>query len=311
MRHPIKHWHLLVLFLLALPCFVWVRWQPEPYLRQQLQLAGLKESVRFQRLEKRWFGIRLHDVVLRISPEIQLRFSSLEASPSWSSLLRGMPALHVIAAGENVRLTARVGKVGEALKLEDLDLLLPMEQVRQWVHVPMDVRGRIHAQGNLALMAGRLEQAEINVDWQQASLRIANLDYALGEYRLHLGGDAPAMTWNLSGGTDLMVEGQGKLRSRGGNPLEGMLSGEIQIQASGSMLALVQPFIGGAKRRLRLEGVLRQPRWQLLPTALSIPDGLNGHAYGYARNCQDVLLCLPNLSMGNIIRPILVWEVVT
>jgi hypothetical protein len=269
---------LVLLFVAALALFTLLRWQPESWLRLQIERlveqAGIE--LQYDRLQCDGISVALAGVRLRVPgrPEsVSLQRVSLR--PAWGALLHGAAAVRVAAIGAaaggapalQIAVTLLPGR--ERIVLREISARLDAAWLRQLLPpqlvLPLAIGGRFMLSGELDLAAAdaRPQGGELLLQWRQATSALTG-GAPLGDYRLTLqGGDAPGRwQWRLDGGSRLTLSGRGRIDVQAADPRQWRISGEARAQVAA---ALLPGLPAGTPMALTLYGTLGALRLQLQP----------------------------------------------
>jgi len=269
-------WRLLILvFVVALLLFVAMRWQPEAWLRSQIDSQANKQgiSLHYQDLQVNGFSVHLDKLSVHTAQmKAAVLLDGLDISPAWSSLMQAMLALRVrlIWQGQSVSATLHLDQ--RALDINDLDALLDVAKLQHiWksrLPVPVDVRGMIQISGDIRLdtASGRPMHGDVHAVWQSAAAGMAGTMNPLGDYSLALTGKEQAKSvwhWLLAGGTAVVLEGKGDLNLAALKPQAWTVQGSVQLQP-GKQPSPVAAMLGNKPVRLHVSGSVLKPQIQPL-----------------------------------------------
>jgi len=267
-------WRLLILvFVVALLLFVAMRWQPEAWLRSQIDTQANKQgiSLHYQDLQVNGFSVHLDQLSVQTTQmKVPVLLDGLDISPAWLSLMQVRPALRVRLIWQGQTVSAILHQDQRALDINDLDALLDVAKLQHlWksrLPIPVDVRGMIHISGDIRLdtASGRPMHGDVHAVWQSAAAGMAGMMNPLGDYSLALTGKEQTKSvwnWLLAGGTAIVLEGKGNLNLIGSNPQAWTVQGSVQLQP-GKQPSPVAAMLGNKPVRLHVSGSVLKPQIQ-------------------------------------------------
>jgi len=274
-RHA-SWWQLCLVFVLALLLFVAMRWQPEPWLQnqidQQAHIHGI--DLQYKALHLDGLSLRIDHPVFRITNlPAPVELDSLFISPAWSSLLTGVAAVDVKAVQSGQSVEAELAWQHEYIALHALSAELEVAALeplwKQRMVLPVNIGGRLKLSGNVQLDAasGRPVEGQLKAIWQQASIDLPMFDKPLGDYQLVLKSTTNASgiwQWSLEGGDEVTLSGSGQLDLSGKLPQQWTINGQAQLQASPEAEA-VAALLGKEAKAFNISGNLLNARIQPLP----------------------------------------------
>ncbi len=264
MKYWRQHVFLACIFLLALPLFAWIRWEPGPWLLSRLSASGLDKHVSIAGLEKRPLGLTLKAVHLQLTPRQGITVDMVDIRPAWSLLMRGIPAMRLEGHTATASFIAGISKRHDDLLLHDIHAHMNATMARELFPATalINTRGDVSISGHLRLHLPSGTPVSGNMVWRWAQARTTPTGTGpIGDFELRL--DAPdsgRWSWRLQGGTRLSVQGHGKLQTVSPRPGQWRLQGTIDFRAKAEVL----PITGGAEEgTITLSGTLMQPEIRL------------------------------------------------
>jgi len=272
--NPLRLRSLVLLFFCALLLFLPLRWDAEPWLRQQLAWwqSSLPFSIEVASIGRSGLGVTARGVDLQVVEQTpSLHVSGLRLEPDWLQLLQGNPALHVQWQADAGTGDITIGWHDETVELSSLDVRLhvPWLQQNTAVSLPLRFQGEMRLTGNIRLqrqmedqhLVIRPQSAGVKLHWQNAVALMGKDHFALGDYTFEFNSVVnKAWPWQLTGGTLLKLQGKGAVQisdmAWSKWPLFGTITSSTQ---PGSMLANML----GKQHNMRLTGTLAQPHLQL------------------------------------------------
>ncbi|MDQ6951780.1 MAG: type II secretion system protein N [Mariprofundales bacterium] len=263
----IKYNHLLIIiFVLTLLCFAWIRWDPTPWLNAQLANQGLQNSVQIESAEKSMLGLRLHQVHLTQPTGGIITLATIEIHPAWLTILRGIPALHIQ--------TTMAGSDGEAtIALVDGTIALSKIQLNSNAKIIaalfsqaaiIQPSGSLHLSGAITLnrQNGMPLQGNITLHWSDAASPLLGTT-PLGDFSLTLSSQQGKWQWGLKGGKTIATNGAGTVTTSSASLTHWGITGHIHIQAHGSPPAIIAAMLHAGSANVVISGTLSQPISQI------------------------------------------------
>jgi len=255
---------LAVVFMISLPVFAWLRWNPVPWLDANLEAHGLARYVQVEKVEKSGLGLRLNKLRIQIHQGPDIILDSLKASLAWFRIIKGVPALHVQGTTGNATFDLNVSIQDGALDLNDLDIHAQSSMIRDFLPraAMLNLTGNILMTGNMELrQADGLPLAGVVVlQWKKAASGLLGQE-PLGDFRIKLASlKQNEWRWEIQGGKSLSINGGGHLSTMAKNPALWKIDGAIHIQTQGRAASLLFGMAGHSRGTLVLSGALAQPR---------------------------------------------------
>lgn len=238
-----KNLWLAGLFLLALPVFCWLQWQPGPWLEGQLQSRGLGTLVHFAAVHKSIRGLLLDKPEIRAPNLPPLEFDSLLLRPALGAILKGSPGLYAHASGQGMQAEVDLSMRAAQLDLDKLDIRLDAGKLAHFdsrllllaLKGELGVRGHVRLQADTGLpLAGSLQAS-----WKAPTSTL--LPAELKDIRLSLNSDnakgEKLWNWKLDSQPGQLA-GHGKIVANGPDVRRWLLSGSLQLAEGKPAMAL-------------------------------------------------------------------------
>lgn len=255
--------------------FIALRWQPEPWLRSYILGQSQQQGVTLDlnRLDIEGLSVRIDGASIRtaIMPT-PLIVETLILEPAWSSLLTGTMAVRLMASWQGQQGQAVLAMQENHLNVSNIHAAVDAAVLQSiWqgtMAIPLNVSGQVQVSGQLTLMleTGRPVQGQLTTLWQAAAVELAGAIISLGDYQLMLeseDGGADSWPWTLTGGTAVLLNGQGVLHTAGSALQEWAMNGQAEA-AAGKQAGGLATMLGTAPMKFRLSGSVAQPRLERL-----------------------------------------------
>jgi len=248
-----RHLRLGALFLIALPVFCWLQWQPKAWFDHQLAAQGMRVGLHYQSLHKAFPGLQLDGVQISAPGIDTLNLDTLLLRPALSSLLKGSPALFARTQGKGMSAEAVVNMGNAGPNLSDGEIRADASTLSRFDTrlLLLGLQGNVKLHGRMQLQAtdGLPLDGDIHLVWNKPSSTL--LPPGLDQIRLTLAAaDAQGekiWNWKLTSQPEMIV-GQGKVMAGGPDIRQWLLRGTLRT-------ATDQP-------ELVLSGTLGAPHWQ-------------------------------------------------
>ncbi len=267
--NPLRLHTLLLVFLLSLFIFIPLRWDAEPWLRQQLANIQQQLPLHIDVASLKWSGLGVTatgvDMQTTDRPDA-VHFRHLRVEPDWLPSLQGRPAVRLQWQGDPGEGRLSLGLHDAYVEASDMDIRLDTAWLQQTLALPLPVtlQGPLVLTGEAQLLrqqhAPPLKPlaAQLQLRWQQAAVTMGEEQFNLGDYQLTLKGQPEKnWQWQITGGETLKLEGKGQLQSRAANWPAWPLAGEVMMQAQQKLAAVL-----GEQHKVRLSGTLLHPQWR-------------------------------------------------
>jgi len=259
---------LIIIFILALPVFTWLRWDPAPWFKAQLESSGASPYVQVEKVEKSGLGLRLNMVRVQIPGGSNISLNGMRLNPAWLRIIRGIPALHVQGAASDATFTANVSMRDGAVWLHEMDIRAQAGMIRDYVPraAMLNLTGRILIAGKMKLRQrdGLPLAGAITIQWKRAASGLLGQD-SLGDFQFQLASSKKSeWRWQIEGGKMLSINGNGHLSTASRNPGLWKIDGNIHVQSQGRITSLLSGITGHDRGNLILSGNLSQPRLKFL-----------------------------------------------
>ncbi len=253
---------LIMIFILILPIFTWLRWDPTSWFNKQLLSNGLAPYVQVEQVEKSGLSLHLNIVHIQIPGGSNISLNRILLKPAWFWIIRGTPALHVQASAGDAAFAFNVSMHDDVIWLHDMDIHAPAGMIRNYIPqtTMLNLAGNILMSGNMDLqqhdgipLAGR-----IILQWEKAASGLLGQD-SLGDYQLQLASSGKnKWRWHVNGGEMLSLNGRGHLSTVSPNPALWKIDGNIQTHSRGRVASILSGMTGRDQGNLILSGHLSQ-----------------------------------------------------
>ncbi|MDQ6971789.1 MAG: hypothetical protein Q9M30_04000 [Mariprofundaceae bacterium] len=164
---------LAALFLLALPVFCWLQWQPKAWFQAQLEANGLSEKISYASVEKSFPGLHLNQANIALPEGKSLALDEVRFHPSISSLLHGEPALYLHATNQGIEAESIIAQNDGRLSLHDLMLTADAGSLAHFDSrlILLGLKGGLSLKGELVLQAadGLPVDGDLKLEWAHPS----------------------------------------------------------------------------------------------------------------------------------------------
>jgi len=237
------HPRLAALFIVALPIFSWIQWQPETWLNEQLFARGLNNSVRYITVDKAFPGLQLKGVQISKAGMPPLSLETLELSPAISTLLSSTPGLFVRANSEGISAESVITMHDNTIELRDVQLHTDTASLSRFGPglLLLGLSGTLNLKGHAMLQAdtGLPLDGDVDLIWEQPSSTL--LPQGIEQAHLNLNAaDAEGTkiwNWNLDSTPDI-VAGEGKIVANGADSRQWLLRGKLRTAKDGADMVL-------------------------------------------------------------------------
>jgi hypothetical protein len=257
----------MLLFLgigvMAMLIFLWLRWEPEPWLRSQLDANGLSRSVQFASASKSKLGLRIQGV--RISSQAGVvSLKEVMIYPAWRGMLSGKPAVRVLcrldAGGE---ISAVLSVRENVFQASEIQSSIPASVVQSFSPVTLGgLLGSVQSSGAFSyhLVKGRPLMVNVQLAWRGAGLDFINQGKPLGDYVFLLSGDEKRLEWSMEGGEELGINGRGSVAPTAGAIQGWRLDGGVEVHPGKSLEPVFRAFGLPEDGRVNVSGTVMRPR---------------------------------------------------
>lgn len=274
-----SRWQILLVFIIALLLFISLRWQPEAWLRSQINTQAQQHAIilSYKHLHMHGLSIEATSFSLqRAERSSPIMLDSLRLTPDWSSLLRGHIAVQVHARWQAQDIHATIIKQDNTIILRDILAKIDATHLQpilaKNIPLPLNIHGNIQLSGSMLLNTNiHPLGGSIKLSWDTASIRLSASHIALGNYQLIL--QSPTKNnpednrknhtwqWDLTGGNAFMLSGKGSIDTSSQQPQVWPLTGTIRMQANKEARILAD-LLGNKATEFHLSGNVRQPHLQ-------------------------------------------------
>ncbi len=260
----------LLVFVLSLPVFLWIRWQPEPLVYSTMNRLKLNKVLHVESVGKHWLpGFRLQGVTVKLRKGPDIKLSHLDVSPVWWRLFLGTPALEL--SGESLQKSFSLVVSLSADKLEFLDVDINIDAKFLSLYIPQmalfPVQGHILLQGSTTLNKTSMqpERADIRVSIKQARLISGKTPQPLGNYEIRALSGEPGWIWSATGGENLLIDGKGSLKANSPDVTKWPISGQLKLTGKGQSGSLLKQITSHNPAQAKVSGILRKPAFNWSP----------------------------------------------
>jgi len=259
---------LAVVFMISLPVFAWLRWEPAPWLYTQLAAHGLSRYVHVAKVEKSGLELILNNVRVNIPQGPDLSLNGLHVSPAWSRIMRGDPALHARGEMADTIFMASVSIRHGTIRIRDIDVHAHAEAIKDYFPsvAMLNLAGPIQLSGEIQLRqsTGLPITGHLVLQWLKAGAGALGAD-DLGNFRMQLSSSAGGRwRWRAKGGSILSLDGSGYLSTASPNPGLWQMDGSILVRSHGRVASLLSGLTGSGRGKVVLSGNLSRPRLKFL-----------------------------------------------
>jgi len=260
-----RRWLYPVLFLFALPLFLWMRWQPEQILLSALERPKIHKILSAGAIHKHWFpGLRVDAVKIRLRKGPPISLDYIDISPVWWRLILGTAAVKICGEGKHASFCLLVTLSGQKLNFPDIAVDTDFAALKPYLPQLslFPVSGSIHMKGSLDLLwrSRKAGQANLHLDVKDAVLGSGKKLEPLGNYQLALLSQGPSWQWLVTGGGALVLEGKGTLTPSGVDVTKWPIRGQMSVTGKGEQSALwIKGLAGKSSAKGTVTGILRRP----------------------------------------------------
>lgn len=250
-------------FIIALPVFAWLRWDPAPWLTAQLKTHALSSYVQVARVKKSGLGLRLIGVRIRIHQDPDISLINLRLNPEWSQIIRGIPALHVQGTMGDTTFGINISMRNDAIWLNEVDVRTRADMIKDYYPqaAMLNLAGSMRLSGDIQLhrSTGLPLTGHLKLRWQNAASGILNAD-ALGDFQLLLSSSTKGRwQWQAKGGSTLLINGNGHLSTVSPNPGLWRVDGNVHVQSRDELATLFASLAGSKAGIITLSGSINHP----------------------------------------------------
>jgi len=259
---------LIILFILAVSLFTWLRWNPTPWFNAQLADHGLAAYVHIKSAEKSGLGLHLNDVRIQTPKGITVHVDALTLSPAWFRMIRGTLALHVQGEIRQATFALNISLQDHAIWLHDMDLFAPVGMLKDYIAqtAMLNLTGTMQASGDIKLdqQNGIPLEGALVLQWDKAASALLGKQ-PLGDFKLQLTSSKnSAWVWKIHGGKALSINGKGHLSTASQQPKLWRVDGAVQSQSQGAVASMLSSMSGQSQWNLTVSGVISHPNIQYL-----------------------------------------------
>lgn len=255
-------------FIIALPVFAWLRWDPAPWIDAQLKTRGLSDYVQVARVKKSGLGLRLSGIRIRSHRGPDISPINLRLNPAWSRIIRGIPALHVQGTMGDATFGINISMRNSTIRLNEMDVRARADMIKDYYPraAMLNLAGSMRLSGDIQLhrSTGLPLTGHLKLRWQKAASGILNAD-DLGNFQFLLSSSAKGRwQWQAKGGSTLLINGSGHLSTLSPNPGLWRIDGNVHVQSRDELATLFASLAGSKTGIITLSGSINHPsiRWR-------------------------------------------------
>ena len=248
-----KHLWLAAIFIVVLPLFCWLQWQPRVWFDNQLAANGLAGKISYADVGKSFPGFQLSGARIALPDGKTIAFDEILLRPAIFSLLSGTPALFIRANAEGMDAESVINLNNDALNLSDVAIIADTSKLARFDSrlLLLGLQGEMSLNGDMRLQAdnGLPLDGVMKLVWNNPSsiLLPAGPESIRLEINIAEAEGANMWNWQLSSEPEGMG-GKGKVTATSADIQQWLLRGNIR-------LAKDQP-------DMVLSGTLGAPHWQ-------------------------------------------------
>ena len=269
---PLSKRFLIILFFIALPIFIFMRWDSSTWLDAQVQRAASDAGYQLTYTDLDVSGVTVHLQNVHIQQQQNsLDLDSLNISPSLSSLMSGTLGANINASWLGNPISASVSSSDNLLTLTNIDAIIDVSRVQN-LNIPAELAGLMHLQGDLVLQqnTGLPQSGKLQLTWNQAKAGLATPEFTLGDYTLNLNSVEDVKQpwqWTIAGGSGVALNGSGTLLPTMPDPKQWLINGLVDTEidnSNPSLAMMMQSMMGSTKAKFRISGSLGAPRTDIV-----------------------------------------------
>lgn len=261
-----------MVFVLSLLFFIAIRWQPEPWLRTQIEEQSMQSgfTLHYEHMETEGFTARLDQVSVHAKGlAVPLKFDFLTLKPAWASLLSGTYGIQLQMNWQGQQGVAILNWQDDYIDIHDIGAELDVSVLQMLWHkymsLPVHVIGHVRVSGNVRLdmRSGRPVQGKLDAGWRSAAIKMADGNIPLGDYQLAMMVDETSTSWRwtLGGGKAVLLQSEGRI----GIPLNirqaWPVSGQARIEV-GKEAGVLSAMLSTSPLVFNLSGNAANPKLQ-------------------------------------------------
>jgi len=243
---------LLLVFCLALILFLLMRWQPESWLRGQIDEAGRANGLQivYQKLDLD--GLTVHLQQLSLSGgglPVPVKLEQLTIAPAWGEWLHLRSSIRLQMRSQGMQLSMLLNSQGQLLAFHDVKFESDVAHIvaSSGYSLPVQLAGTLLISGDL-LYDRNLQRpvgGKLIADLQQAAASFSGKPEALGSATLSVENLDAAGPWHwlLNSGEGLIATGKGSLAMPAAAPALWQLDGRLDVRAGDSLPASFKVFL--------------------------------------------------------------------
>jgi len=269
---------LFILFIVALPIFIFLRWDSSTWLSAQVQQAASEQGYHLNYDSVNLSGLGLYFKNIQVSQISQpnvppIECEQLGVSLSISNLFSGALAADIDALWETNPISFTAAQQNEFIDITNIEALIDVSRLDKYTaNLMAKVSGLVSVQGALSIDPNKqlLHSAHLNSSWAQAMAGLSQPEFTLGDYHFELNSlediNQP-WQWAIKGGSGLGLHGSGTLSPFNPDPQFWHFSGNIDLQADNTnptLAAMLQAYAGSNQAKVRLTGTFSNPRMDII-----------------------------------------------
>lgn len=265
---------LLLLLVLATAFFIFIRWDLSPWMSAKISDLAAENGLElhYENLNMSGLGLRFEQVQIKRAGSAPVTLTSLKLSPAWSYLSSGTPALNVKAMWQDNPILFTVSQQDSHITIEAMDATIQAADLLAMQHIPAKASGNLHLTGALQIDPDtqKIFPIQIQIDGHALQAGLNGPEFILGDYVLHLQSDVQAAqpwAWDISGGSSIVLEGNGLLSTSNPDPMLWQISGQARLSVDNSqpvLTMMVKALTGKSTSSIRLSGSISSPRAVIL-----------------------------------------------
>ncbi len=229
-----RHLWLAALFLLALPLFCWLQWQPKAWFAEQLAINGLTGKISYGEVRKSFPGLRLNGTNITLPNGKAVACDEIILRPAFSALLHGEQGLFVRAKSNGINAEAVIVMSNTQLNLGNVMVIADATKLASFDSrlLLLGLQGEIILKGHTLLEAtvGLPLDGDVNLLWNKPSSTFLPTGMDNIELSLTASGALGAKAWSWQiGSQPEMIGGQGKVMSGAADIRQWQLRGNMRL----------------------------------------------------------------------------------
>jgi len=253
---------LAYVFIGSLLIFSILRWDVDAWLDAKLNrmLMGNHIPLHYQSLDVSMGTVQLAQVVVQL-PNIpqKLFVDTVQLSMNWNALWHGDFALNMKLENPFLQWQSVLAMRGQTLIFQKIDARVNIKKTQAWLgrNTLFQVEGDLTVHGNFVLKKknGAPLSVSLKLLWNNAMVHALHHDYLLGDYQL----DLNKGIWNVNGGEQLQISGEGSVNMSTESLLQWPLQGSLELHSPSN--SKVGSLLPSNPLHINITGMLGSPRW--------------------------------------------------